>query len=317
MAETGPSVEFRIPISPTEGFFAQVEFFNFGLRQLGPRYREARLQVVVGDNADMDAVRRANPWSEGFNVEWTGVPAAIFDEFGIHGTADWRLCSGPAQADVVCLVDADTVLFRDLDPLLADLAGRGAAVRGHMAHFPPPSAGVTLRLPPSDSAEYWAYLFGRFAAPWPQQLHPYSIMGGSPKVPAYFNLGFVALTPAALETLGNEIFGFQRAFARDIDSHMRCQIAVPLLAYKHGLDVDVLPAEYNAANDAAHLAANRVGVGDIRLLHYLREVELSRQTFLTEAHIDAFLGREPELEVNRALRDHVARFAAQRREKVR
>ena len=58
-------LEFRIPISPTSGFFAQIRMFDFALRRLGPPYSLARLLVCVGDDCDIAAVRAANAWSAG------------------------------------------------------------------------------------------------------------------------------------------------------------------------------------------------------------------------------------------------------------
>jgi hypothetical protein len=293
-------LEFRIPISPTSGFYSQVKAFDYALRRLGPPYSCARLCVYVGDNCDIQEVRRANTWS-GASVEWEAVPREIFDEFGIHGTADWRLNPPSRDADLIILSDADTILLRDINPLLMAMPEDRPAIRGHMAHLPPPSRGGDL--PQPSSKEYWPRLFARFGAPWPDRLFAYSMddTGQFPQIPAYFNLGFVAFNPAGLSALGLHIFDFQRKFVSAIECNMRCQIALSVIAYTQQLDVDVLPATYNAANDVEHLKRNYISVEDIRVLHYLRTDEIDRSTIFLSEFMNTFLAMELVNPVNRAL----------------
>jgi hypothetical protein len=300
-------LEFRVPISPTPGFFSQVRAFEFALWRLGPPYSTARLIVCVGDNCDLEAVRAANAWS-GNRVRWEAVPRSVFDEFGIHGTADWRWLLPPGDADLIILSDADTVLLRDIDPMLATMTLDRAAVRGHMAHAPPPSVGGGL----PDGKGYWPALFTRFGAAWPDQLFSYSMdeNGLFSQAPAYFNLGFVACSPAALSIVGGQIFEFQREFMREIDSNMRCQIAVSVLSHRNSIDVNVLPASYNAANDLVHLRNNYISSSDIRVLHYLRNDEIDRSTIFQPEHLDGFLAAELKNPANRALQVLAREFKA-------
>jgi hypothetical protein len=225
----------------------------------------------------------------------------VFAEFGIHGTADWRLARVASDADLVILSDADTVLLRDIDPLLTAMPLDRPAVRGHMAYRPPPSAGGDL--PASDSRDYWPALFERFGVPWPQRLFEYSMDEDRrfPQVPAYFNLGFTVFSPPALAVFAPRIFDFQRAFMASIDSFMRCQIAVSLIAYQQGVDIDVLPASYNTNNNPEHQRCNYLSVSDIRVLHYLYSFELERSRIFQDQHIDAFLAAELANPVNCAL----------------
>jgi len=91
---------------------------------------------------------------------------------------------------------------------------------------------------------------------------------------------------------------------------MRCQIALTLIACRRGMDIGCLPATYNAANDADHFAANVMTMADVRVLHYLREVELERARFLLPGEIDSFLAQLLGLPANRALQDLVREFRA-------
>jgi hypothetical protein len=301
-------LEFRIPISPTPGFYSQIRLFDFALRRLGAPYSEARLFVCVGDNCDIETVKRENAWSAS-RIQWEAVPNGVFDEFGIHGTADWRLIPPAHNADLVILCDADTVLLRDINPLLAAFPLDRPALRGHMAHAPPPASGSEL--PDPSKGDFWPALFARFGVRAPDRLFDYSMDEARrlPQAPAYFNLGFVALNPRALTALGSSIFDFQREFIRRVESHMRCQIALTLIAYKEGLDIDVLPATYNAANDIVHLRHNYLSSADIRVLHYLRNDEIERNVVLQEKFMDDFLAKELHNPANRLLQS-LARAAS-------
>jgi hypothetical protein len=170
-----------------------------------------------------------------------------------------------------------------------------------MAHLQPPSTGRNL--PPSNSLHYWPTLFEQFGVPWPRRLFDYSMDEARllPQIPAYFNLGFVALNPAGIAAFVPRIFDFPRAFKSAIDSYMRCQVVLALIAYQQGLDIDVLPAAYNAANDPGHMRHNNLSVEDIRVLDYLRTDEIDRSLIFQEDHIEAFLAAELVNPANRAL----------------
>ncbi|GLJ00357.1 hypothetical protein Sbs19_41740 [Sphingobium sp. BS19] len=88
-------------------------------------------------------------------------------------------------------------------------------------------------------------------------------------------------------------------------SHMRCQLAMTLIACHRDMDIACLPAAYNMANDIHHFRASGLTDGDVRVLHYLREIELHRQTFLLPEAIDTFLSRPMVLSINSRLQDLV------------
>lgn len=271
-------IEFRIPISPTEKFFSLVRFYNFALRRLeSPQYQDARLLVVVGDHCDLDAVRRENEWSENFNIGWERVPDEIFAEFHWAGTANWRLSIPAGDADIVVLSDADTVLLRDIDPLLMEFPLEEPAVKGHMAHLPPPFT-ISSAAPSAAGFEFWPWLFNIFGIPWPAATYRYSMdaNGALPMSPAYFNLGFVALNAKALAVFASEIVETTRRVTAATESLMRCQIAVTIIAHRAGINIGTLPAAYNAANDLVHFSGNGLTVDQIRVLHFLRLDEIDR-----------------------------------------
>lgn len=304
-----PRLEFRIPISPTDGFFSQVRLFNFALRRLGGPYGEACLRVIVGDKCDLDAVRRANEWSLQSNIVWERVPNALFDEAGIWGTANWRLNLPPGDADLIFLADADTVLLRDIDPILRDFSlSLQPAVRGHMAHIPPPRGSESAEQP---MAEFWPDLLTAYGTEYRGPLVRYSMDMDKvqPLAPPYFNLGFIAMNPAALVIFGQDIHWTESWLKHRTGSPMRCQIALSLIACRHGMDISCLPAQYNAANDEQHLAANHLSIDDIRVLHYLRENEFRRNTFLILPERDDFIQKPLNNPANRILQQLVREYS--------
>lgn len=304
MSPVNKRVEFRIPISPTEKFFSLVRFYNFALRRLNsPQYRDARLLVVVGDHCNLDAVRRENKWSENFNIAWERVPDEIFAEFHWGGTANWRLSIPADDADIIILSDADTVLLRDIDPLLMEFPLDEPAVRGHMAHLPPP-LGIKSTAPSTAGPEFWPWLFNVFGIPWPAVTYRYSmdVDGSLPMSPAYFNLGFVALSAKALPIFASEIMETTRRVTVATDSFMRCQIAVTVIAHRAGINIGTLPAAYNAANDLGHLGPNELTVDQIRVLHFLRSDEIDREEWQPHL-IDDFLSRSLTNPANIALQN--------------
>ena len=306
MPDKDLKLEFRIPISPTPGFFAQIRLFHFSLQQLGPLYRNARLRIVVGDNCDLGVVIAANSWADGENIAWNAVPRGLFDVADIWATANWRLSIPAGDADVVILSDADTVLLRDIDPILADFDAAHAVVRGHVAHYPPPIAEGPA------GPDYWAMLLSKYGANWNRPMVRYSmdIDNTLPLAPPYYNLGFVAMNPAALSEFGRDIHWTEEWLRKFHPSHMRCQIALTLIAAAQDMDAGYLPATYNAANDIAHFSASGMTPADVRVLHYLRETEFKRASFLLPGEIEAFLEREPEAIMNRELRELVRAWRA-------
>lgn len=105
-------------------------------------------------------------------------------------------------------------------------------------------------------------------------------------------MGFVAMNPKALDILATEIWATMRGLTDAIgDSYFKCQIALTLAAHQTGCIVDVLPAEYNAANDLRHLNANKLTADKIRVLHFLRNDEIDRRE-LQPALIDDMLARK-------------------------
>jgi hypothetical protein len=305
----GPRIEFRIPISPTPDFYERVHLFCAALRRAEPCSTDV-VKIVVGDGADLSQVERDNPWSSQYDVEWHRVPDEIVAAHSYYGTADFRYLLPETKSDLVVLSDADTVLLRPIRQDFLWMIRPEPCVAGHMAHMAPwfePVVGSEL-----GSEDLWPFLFRKFSIPWPETLYRYSLdPEGNTTAPAYYNLGFVVLNQAALRIFRQEIFTVQEQLRKFIDSYMRCQIAVTLISYRHAMRRTNLPAVFNTANDLAHLSGNRVQVDQIKVLHYLRNDEFDKRSFLTDQR-SKFLAATLENPANQLLQEVIRELQTQR-----
>jgi hypothetical protein len=124
------------------------------------------------------------------------------------------------------------------------------------------------------------------------------------------------MTAPALRSFGEEIFPLQRELLRVFPSHMRCQFAATIIGLKRCARVEPISAIYNLANDDAHLRAGRVTAEAARVIHYLRETEFSRSTFLLPDIMGETLARDYKNAVTKRLMALVAEYkdACDRRE---
>lgn len=305
-----PRLEFRIPISPTPDFYERVHLFCAALRRAEPGSTNL-VRVVVGGDADLSQVQRDNRWASEYDVEWHCVPAEIYAAHSYYGTADFRYLLPETPSELVVLSDADTVLLRPIRQDFLWMIRPEPCIAGHMAHMPAWFERVAG--PELPSEDLWPFLFREFSIPWPETLFRYSLdaEGKLPASPAYYNLGFVVLNQAALRIFREEIFALQEQLRKLIDSHMRCQIAVTLISYRHGMQRRNLPAIFNAANDLAHLSCNQVQIDQIKVLHYLRNDEFDKRSFLTEER-SAFLQATVKNPATQLLQELVRELLAQR-----
>jgi hypothetical protein len=266
-----PTVECRVPISPTPSFRHRVELLERSMRRAGGALATARLVVSVG--ADVEPFDlRGQDGSRDPLVEWRWVDRSWFrsaphfcatgcDRFLVH-----------SDADVVLFLDADTVFVAPIDDLVVELA-RWPAVAGVIAHFPP--------FAPGPGPKGWDELFAVTGIEPPEQWFAYSGIERDDRreavCPAYFNFGFVAvprsllkrLAPAYLElaarvrTLGVGAFGEQ--------------VALALAIARERLPVLALGMRFNWPNDPAMTRLHPAEETDVRVVHYLREAALDRE----------------------------------------
>ena len=276
------SVEFRIPISPTQSFYDQIELFCFSLNKLGGLYRAAKVILFVGGDVNIQNVRAANLWSRNLNVEWYAVPDDIFAEYSFYGTANWRFEGPEPTSDLIILADADTILVKEFDENLLNCDLGRPVVLGFQAHYPP---GENAEIIPSPfSPEYWAGILDAVGVSRSAIRHRYSmdLEGNFPLAPPYFNYGFVAFNRSAFNNVQVRISEAHKAVLVKTNSFMQCQIALTIAILKSDTDYVHLPARYNYINDNIFIEHFQDEISKIINIHYLRLNTIDRSKIRTQ-----------------------------------
>ena len=305
------TLEFRIPISPTAGFYSEVRLFAVSLARLGPPYSSARILVSVGDYADLVQVRSENEWAARYPVEWRIVPHDLFRELRYIATGNDRY-SEPAAADVVILCDADTCPVARFDDLLAMLSGE-PKVAGLQAHFAPFAGSA------AENEAKWKELLASTGLANQPLTHAYSMdpteaMG---RAPPYFNYGFVAFNRAAFQAVAPLAFSYMRKALTLLGDHffhvgLSDQVGLALAIAAAGVGTLPLGHAHNCANDDLVFTTGLSSEDDIKFIHYLRGDEFDRRTFVADPiALRDFLAVPKRNRVSERLRRHVTSVVAE------
>jgi hypothetical protein len=303
------SLEFRVPISPNAGFFASVRLIVLSLAWLGPPYSTARILVSVGDYADVAEVRAKNRWAIDYPVEWRSVPHDLFEAESYLGTANDRFLESP-RADIIILCDADTCAIARFDGLLAMLDVAHPLVVGLQAHDSPFGANA------ADNESRWRKLLTDAKLPRHQPLFRHYSFDPERKkgwAPPYLNYGFVAFNRTAFERIAPLANKYTlRAMALLEEPFFSAQVGLALAISAADIDTAQLGHAYNCANDDRVFAAGLRCENEIKIIHYLRDDEFDRRTFLCEPkELRRFLDTPKRGRVTDRLRQHVALFREQ------
>lgn len=321
--------EIHVPISPTPGFFAQVQLLAASLRRNGGSLADASIVVTVSrDRPWFDIVAR-HPWADRYAIEWRWIEPALFEATGIFGTA-LRRFTYDFRAPLVVMLDADTLCTGPLDEL-AEL-GDGA-LAGLVAHAPPRwrragasrasllRARVGDRLSPlarravglgRHAPAGWQKLYAAANLPAPRLSceHPgWGISVKDPRArrcPPYFNLGVLAGSRDVMNALGEHIFAELETVNRYLVSPFRCQLALTLALERTRIPWRVLPLRLNFPNFERYREAHPAEAADVRILHYLAQDEVDRARIATSsAELESFLSRRGLSPMNRLLQERV------------
>jgi hypothetical protein len=299
------TLEVRVPISPEPHFFRQIEYLSrsFGVR--GGITGAARFRVSVGADCEPYDIAARFPWSKN-RIAWNWVDRAEFRRYSFLATINDRL-TAPSDADVVLLMDADTLLVRGIDDILEALFLQ-PAIAGVMAHVPP---FVT------DPALNWSRVLQALGLELPADRFQHSGWGSmyadaaNRFGPAYFNHGVVFVPGRLMPELA---LGFARALPlvlrkpRVIPIVFSAQLALTVAIYQANLPRQTLELRYNFPNDDWANERFPADLADVRVIHYLRESILGtrRDTWGSDDRFAAFLERRDLSGANEVLRSSVA-----------
>lgn len=273
-----PTLELWIAASPNPHFFTMIHALAWSTRRYGGRTgKEANIMVVFGREADGDAIDAGMPWAGQLGVSWRYTRPGVFEQFGVFGTALDRF-EGPFAADVVVMLDADTLIAGHLDGLVRDTL-RSEAFAGLPAH-----------VPPWEGQDRWDELFagvGLGAAPrtcTPSGAAIYPQARGH-RMPPYFNLGVLAAPRALMQTVGWGMLDELAAVNAVVDSYYRCQLAVSARLCRQTVPWRALPLRDNFPNDAAFARHAPWQAWRWRIVHALRRgPNLDKQRDFANSH---------------------------------
>lgn len=260
---SAPALELWIAASPNPNFFTMIHALAWSARRYGGRSGSTSdIVVVFGREADADAIDAGMPWARQLGVRWRYTRPGVFEQFGVFGTALDRF-EGPFAADVVVMLDADTLIAGNLDGLVRDTL-RSEAFAGLPAH-----------VPPWEGQDRWDELFAgvglgavpRTCTPSGAALYP---QARGQRMPPYFNLGVLAAPCALMQSVGRGMLDELAAVNAVVDSYYRCQLAVSARICRQGVPWRRLPLRDNFPNDAAFVRHAPWEAWRWRIVHALR-----------------------------------------------
>lgn len=294
------SLEVRIPISPRADYFNRVRLIAHSVREF---YPHAKIRVTVGADEEPRDLARELPWSDVLSIDWHWVDRGEFrtwaaTEHPYIATMMERF-RPPFGAQSVLMLDADVLVVRAFDELFAEPGG----VKAMMAHASP--------FP--EHRRTWEELFASYGLPEPNfnyELSGWGVMELQPErrySPPYFNTGVVFAPAALLDRLYEPYIAALQHVRTRMDSYFFEQIAMTLSLAKTGIPAQILPIRYNYPNQMGFDAAHPSELAQIRLLHFLRTMIVSRERdFETPAAMRELVAREDLTGSNEVLRARVA-----------
>lgn len=282
-------LQFLIAGSPNAAFCSQIAMFKRGLDHLGPPYSTARLTAVFGD--DLITALPSNWVSHMQGIETVFADTADFIRYNAFAQGDLRFDLVDPEADVVLMVDADTLLMRPVPELLEQSLAR-PALRGMIAHRTPFHQGGSWEEIGTAFPDAPLIFDHEYA------LQKHRVDGISRRVPCpfYINQGVMCATPDIFRDLGPKMRVLRHDFiARWPDQLMfSSQIALTLTFAKHAIPHEAIPMRYNFANRPRETDVQYPEeLKHIALLHYQDCSLYDRHVmFTTQAEFDRFIALE-------------------------
>jgi hypothetical protein len=307
--------EFHIPISPTPDFLCRVHYLAASIaRNSGLREGEYRIVVTVGDIERVDLAALC-PWAAEYPLEWRWFSGEGFVRWWYAGTAYQRYCYDFA-AETVVMLDGDVLVTGGLCEAIDVVRGtrKLAAVPGYYSPF----YLYPKHLDEASPRAWWERIFGLAGLELPPftMEHPgwRWMRENQPKhvdelqfSPPYGNMGVVMASGAVMREIGQSLFADYALVESISKTSLSGQIALTMAMVRLGLEWTPLPLRYNFQNIPAIYDANPEEAGEIRVLHFLQELELSRvRDFQSYEAVEAVLARTGLHAVNRFFVEQLA-----------
>lgn len=280
-------IEFLIPGSPNDAFFSQVAMFRLALDSLGGIYGRARLVLCLGGNDRTPVPAKWKPHLE--RVELLRTPDEHARRGGNCGSFRYEVLDDGGDLSILC--DADTLLLRAFDPGVLEGFVRQPAVRGVIAHYPPPLMdGSGHDYSGHGQPWFWNLVADRTAGKRLDFDHCYSLMKERVPCPFYVNYGFVMATPGLLLRMRNDLLLLLPKIRALLDNYFADQIGLAVACAATGVPTEALPMRYNFPNDPVAEAMYPEELSGALVIHYLRTERFDRhRIFASESAFENFL----------------------------
>jgi hypothetical protein len=297
-----PTLEIHVPITPNRLMTNMVHCLVLTLRRFGGAYSDARFVLTIGDrDFDYAAYENGVPWLRRRGVEVRTVRDDLYETHSIGATAFQRFFYD-YQSDVVLLLDADTLIARPFDAMVAEANTRRGV------------SGLIAYMCPFSSADRWQEIFADCDVPLPQLKFEHSAWGSyydDPArryCPAYFNFGVVCASRDAMTRLGADFLSVYQRVPRIDDTEFRAQVTLAVTIAKTNTPAAALPMRYNFSNHPDIEPAFPEELAHAAILHLLAENDgvYKNRLFDSEEAIEAFMARTDLIGTNELARERIA-----------
>lgn len=271
-------IEFLIPGIPNDAFCSQLAMFRLALDSLGGIYESSRLVFCLGGD---DRVPVPEKWKPHLGrVELRRTPRDHLRRGGNCGSFRYEVFDDGADLSILC--DADTLLVRAFDPGVLENFAQRPAVRGVIAHSPPPMTDNSGHdYSGHGQVWFWNFIADRTTGKSMDFDHCYSLMEGQVPCPFYVNYGFVMGTPGLLGRLRDESMLLLPKIRALLDNYFANQITLAVACAAVGVATEALPMRYNFPNGRV---ADTMYPGELAralVIHYLRTSHFDRHRIFT------------------------------------
>jgi hypothetical protein len=297
-------LEFLIPGSPTPAFFSQVAMFRLALDALGGIYERARVVLCLGDPPASPLPDRWRAHLRRVDVVWA--PPELCRANG--GPGGRRYDELDPSCDLAFLCDADTLPMRAFAPDDLRRFVDQPAIRGVIAHYPPPLQDESGNDYSARGPEwFWQFIASRtLGSPLPLD-HSYSLLPAPCPCPFYVNYGVVIGTYDLLKILAGQLAWIRPRIRETLANRFVGQISLAVGCVAARLAVEALPMRYNFPNDRLADSIYPEELEQVVMMHYLRVDRFDRhRIFTSPEEFQGFLQLDLEgsdLVVQRRVRD--------------
>jgi hypothetical protein len=243
---------------------------------------------VFGDSAGTAIPERWLPHFARITVHH--VTPAAFQANGYHAQADARWELVPENCDLALFADADVMILRPIDELLARVEFE-QAIAGAIAHMPFPVD------PQTNPAGAWSELAHALLGGDIPFEHEHTLVRAQEpasmrRCPFYVNFGLVVVPRSLVDPIGKQFRALRPLVAPRLrSSEFGGQVALTLAVHSKDVPRLAMQLRYNFPNDRRAEVLHPDDLADLRVIHYLRTGRFDRQRIFgsTDA-FDAFLG---------------------------